>query len=119
MYMTSNAIQTGSNIHNIELVSNNTTIPTAGANSNDYGYRKSSHHANSDVERFLPELLVMEIHRDGNAVTYRHYTIRGLYRYVLDAIADRTGILQATAYTQVWKNKTKEIVQKEIGRAHV
>ena len=112
MYMNnSNVIQTGSHLHNSEAVANYVAKPLAATTSNDNApiYRKSVHHhaSSMDVERLLPELLVMEIHRDGNAVTYRHYTIRALYRYVLDAIADRTGVLQAAAYTQLWQKKTE------------
>ena len=104
-----------------DVATNYGTIPMVD-NEKIPNYRKSTFHSNhnsnsnngggnnnntSEVERLLPELLVMEIHRDGShAVTYRHYTIRGLYRYVLDAIADRTGILQAAAYYQLWQKKT-------------
>jgi CorA-like Mg2+ transporter protein len=54
----------------------------------------------SIIEPRLPELLVLELHRDGGIRKYRHYTIRVLYRYVLDAIADRTGVLQAADFSR-------------------
>ena len=117
MYMNdtgSNRNVAGSKVNDKELATKYRTygtIPIDEAKSNDKNpnSRKPSTitGTNSEVERMLPDLLVMEIRRDGNnVVTYRHYTIRGLYRYVLDAIADRTGVLQAAAYYQLWQKKT-------------
>jgi magnesium transporter len=60
----------------------------------------------SIAEPRLPELLVLELHRDGGISKYRHYTIRGLYRHVLEAIADRTGVLQAAAVAHHWRRAT-------------
>jgi magnesium transporter len=58
------------------------------------------------MEARLPELLVLELHRDGGISKYRHYTVRGLYRHVLEAIADRTGVLQAAAVGHHWRRAT-------------
>jgi Mg2+ and Co2+ transporter CorA len=65
-----------------------------------------AHNAASIAEPRLPELLVLELHRDGGISKYRHYTIRGLYRHVLEAIADRTGVLQAAAVAHHWRRAT-------------
>jgi hypothetical protein len=63
----------------------------------------------------VPELLVLELHRDSTNAIYRHYTIRGLYRYVLDAIADRTGAVQAGGdiIYQHWSKKSVQLHPNE------
>jgi magnesium transporter len=49
------------------------------------------------MEPRVPELLVLEWHRDEGISHYRRYTVRGLYRHVWEALADRTGVVRATA----------------------
>ena len=93
--------------------STNNMNATSYMNTMNYGSISSIHsttppvvNSAAIVEPRLPEMLVLELHRDNSVGKFRHYTIRGLYRHVLEAIADRTGVLQAAAVAHHWRRAT-------------